>query len=156
MPSFRSSCYIPATSETNFEKTKGTSNHMILVPLVDLKSLTGSCGKWCRDFKSAALVYAALTILRIFASFANSVGLAATLLSLSTDKETRQSLSVRARLQTRTYRSQIDVFGQCRLEAHANCSVLRGGYCWQEQRASLMLVPIKSARRKKQNGLFIV
>ena len=55
MPSFRSSSNVAAISETNFEKIKGTSNHMILVPLIDLKSLRRVCGRWCRDFKTAAL-----------------------------------------------------------------------------------------------------
>ena len=45
MPSFRSSSYRTATSETNFEKQKGTSNYMILVPLIDLKSLTRVCSR---------------------------------------------------------------------------------------------------------------
>src|SRR5687767_7625815 len=55
VPSFRSSSNAAATSETNFEKKKGTSNYMILVPLIDLKSLTRGCSRRCRDFKSAAL-----------------------------------------------------------------------------------------------------
>src|SRR5688500_13199775 len=55
VPSFRSSSYFEPTSEANFEKKKGTSNYMILVPLIDLKSLTRVCSRWCRDFKSAAL-----------------------------------------------------------------------------------------------------
>jgi len=32
-----------------------TNNLMILVPLIDLKSLGRTCGLWCRDFRSAVL-----------------------------------------------------------------------------------------------------
>jgi len=40
---------------TNFGSERGTSNLIVLVPLIDLKFLSGACCKWCRNFKSAAL-----------------------------------------------------------------------------------------------------
>src|SRR5688500_1672099 len=71
VPSFRSSSYFAATSEANFEKKKGTSNYMILVPLIDLKSLTRVCSRWCKDFKSAPLVsFCSLCRLTVHAGFA--------------------------------------------------------------------------------------
>ena len=39
VPRFRSSSYIAAPSDTNFGSNRGTSKHMILVPLFDLKFL---------------------------------------------------------------------------------------------------------------------
>src|SRR5262245_47613616 len=52
---FRSSHHLAATSHANFENIRSTSNFMILVSLIDLKSLGRACSGWCRDFKSAAL-----------------------------------------------------------------------------------------------------
>src|SRR5438105_2398889 len=49
-----------ATSDTNFGKQKGTSNYMILVPLFDLKFPERTCGRRCRNFKSAALAQCGL------------------------------------------------------------------------------------------------
>ncbi len=55
VPRFRSSWYIAAPSGTNFGSKRGTSKHMILVPLFDLKFLKLVCRSRCRNFKSAAL-----------------------------------------------------------------------------------------------------
>jgi len=35
---------------------------MILVPLFDLKFLGRACGRWCRNFRSAALVVAGAAV----------------------------------------------------------------------------------------------
>jgi hypothetical protein len=43
------------TLEYELRKPKGTSNSMILVPLLDLKFLGRTRGTRCRNFKSAAL-----------------------------------------------------------------------------------------------------
>ena len=55
MPAFRSSYTIAATTFYELRKATGTGKLMILVPLVDLKSLGPFRRLRCRDFKSAAL-----------------------------------------------------------------------------------------------------
>jgi len=52
LPKFVIHC---GTSDTNFGSKRGTSKHMILVPLFDLKFLKSVCRSRCRNFKSAAL-----------------------------------------------------------------------------------------------------
>src|SRR5690242_16065483 len=72
VPRFRSSWYIAATTDTNFASKRGTSKHMVRVPLFDLKFLTEFCGKRCRSFKSAALVAGAAVMIAATLGVANA------------------------------------------------------------------------------------
>jgi len=47
--------HTPQQLQHELRKQRGTSNSMILVPLFDLKFLAEFAGRWCRNFKSAAL-----------------------------------------------------------------------------------------------------
>ncbi len=58
VPNFRSSCSIEAPAFTNFGKSWAPANLLILVPLIDLKSLKGARRLRCRDFGSAVLAAA--------------------------------------------------------------------------------------------------
>src|SRR4029077_18417395 len=60
VPTFRSSCSIAAPAFTNFGKSRALANLLILVPLIDLKSLKGTRRLRCRDFRSAVLAAALL------------------------------------------------------------------------------------------------
>ena len=55
VPTFRSSCSVAAPTFTNFGKLWALANLLILVPLIDLKSLEGTRRLRCRDFRSAVL-----------------------------------------------------------------------------------------------------
>src|SRR5271167_1196797 len=55
VPTFRSSRSVSAPPFCELRKAMVTNNLMILVPLIDLKSLGRTCGLWCRDFRSAVL-----------------------------------------------------------------------------------------------------
>jgi hypothetical protein len=54
-PTFRSSCSTSAPTFHELRKAMGTSKSMILVALIDLKSLKRTRRLWCRDLRSAVL-----------------------------------------------------------------------------------------------------
>ena len=78
MPTFRSSCSIAAPTFTNFGKSRALANLLILVPLIDLKSLKGTRRLRCRDFRSAVLAAALLLTFQAgaFAQTTLRIGLA--------------------------------------------------------------------------------
>jgi peptide/nickel transport system substrate-binding protein len=78
VPTFRSSCSIAAPAFTNFGKSRALANLLILVPLIDLKSLKGTRRLRCRDFRSAVLAAALLLTFQAgaFAQTTLRIGLA--------------------------------------------------------------------------------
>jgi peptide/nickel transport system substrate-binding protein len=78
VPTFRSSCSIAAPAFTNFGKSRALANLLILVPLIDLKSLKGARRLRCRDFRSAVLAAALLLTFQAgaFAQTTLRIGLA--------------------------------------------------------------------------------
>jgi len=78
VPTFRSSCSIAAPAFTNFVKSRALANLLILVPLIDLKSLKGTRRLRCRDFRSAVLAAALLLTFQAgaFAQTTLRIGLA--------------------------------------------------------------------------------